>query len=51
MAGAQYNLGAMYLEGRGVAKDDDAGIDWLRQAAEQGHANARKIIDQINAGS
>ena len=49
--GAQYNLGAMYLEGRGVAKDMDAGLELLHKAADQGHANAQKIIDQVSAGS
>ena len=50
-SGAQFNLGAMYLEGRGVAKDMDAGLELLHKAADQGHTNAQKIIDQISAGS
>ena len=32
----QRNLGFMYAEGRGVAKDDAQAADWFRKAAEQG---------------
>jgi len=35
-AGAQYNLGIMYHEGRCVTQDDKAAIKWLTKAAEQG---------------
>ncbi len=37
-AKAQHNFGLMYLQGRGAAKNESKGIDWLRKAAEQGVA-------------
>ena len=40
-AGAQYNLGNAYSDGRGVPKDDRQAVVWWRKAAEQGHANAQ----------
>ena len=45
-AGAQFNLGVMYANGRGVKQDDFEAVKWYRKAAEQGHANA-----QANLGS
>ncbi len=35
LAEAQHDLGAMYLTGRGVAKDEVQAIAWYRKAAEQ----------------
>ena len=43
-AGAQYNLGAMYLNGWGVPQDDAAAVKWYRKAADQGHADAQFIL-------
>lgn len=40
-AGAQFNLGLMYAEGRSVPEDHAAAVDWYRMAAEQGHAEAQ----------
>ncbi len=40
-AEAQYNLGGMYAEGRGVAQDYGEATKWFRKAAEQGHAEAQ----------
>lgn len=37
---AQCNAGLMYLTGRGVEKDEIAGLDWLRKAAELGNSTA-----------
>ena len=37
---AQYNLGAMYSNGEGVAQDYKEAIQWYRLAAEQEHPNA-----------
>ena len=37
-ATAQANLGIMYRDGRGVAKDDAQAVQWYRKAAEQGNA-------------
>lgn len=41
---AQFNLGVMYFQGDGVAKDDAAATNWFRKAAEQGHATAQTIL-------
>ena len=43
---AQYNLGEMYRNGKGVPQDDAEAVKWFRKAAEQGNANA-----QFNLGS
>jgi len=40
-AQAQYNLGLMYANGRGVAKDDGQALAWYQKAADQGHAAAQ----------
>ena len=37
VAGAQFNLGVMYAEGRGVPQDDAEAARWYRLAAEQGY--------------
>ena len=38
---AQFNLGLMYVNGYGVAKDDTKAVYWYRKAAEQGEAYAQ----------
>jgi TPR repeat protein len=38
---AQYNLGVMYANGRGVPQDDKTAVKWYRLAAEQGYAAAQ----------
>jgi TPR repeat protein len=38
---AQFNLGTLYLKGRGVAADASAAVGWFRKAAEQGQAMAQ----------
>ena len=43
-AAAQYNLGLMYLEGKGVAQNDAQAAIWTRKAAEQGHPGAQKTL-------
>ncbi|MUK41517.1 hypothetical protein GNP61_08070 [Aliivibrio fischeri] len=40
-ASAQYNLGVMYANGKGVTKDDKQAVNWYRKAAEQGYAFAQ----------
>jgi TPR repeat protein len=40
-ADAQYNLGVMYDEGRGVLQDDKTAVKWYTLAAEQGQAHAQ----------
>ncbi len=44
-AGAMYNLGSMYQEGRGVAQDDAEAVRWYRKAADAG----RKAADAGDA--
>ena len=44
--GAQFNLGIMYMSGRGVEQDDTEAFGWFRKAAEQGDAEG-----QINLGA
>ena len=40
-AKAQFNLGVMYADGRGVKQDDVEAVKWFRKAAEQGDADAQ----------
>ena len=37
----QFNLGFVYDNGEGVAKDDVEAVKWYWRAAEQGHAKAQ----------
>ena len=46
-AGAQFNLGFMYANGRGVAKDEVEAVKWLRKAADQGNANAQSNLGNM----
>jgi hypothetical protein len=41
LAQAQYALGIMFYEGRGVAQSDVEATRWYRKAADQGHAQAQ----------
>ena len=41
---AQFNLGASYTEGRGIAQNYPAAADWYRKAADQGFANAQNNL-------
>ena len=38
---AQYNIGCMYADGKGVLEDDKAAVKWFQKAAEQGYADAQ----------
>ena len=40
-ASAQFNLGLMYNNGRGVPQDDKTAVKWYALAAEQGDADAQ----------
>jgi uncharacterized protein len=42
---AQYSLGVMYANGRGVPRDDAQAIAWYRKAAEQGLDAARAELE------
>ncbi|HHF3866822.1 TPA: tetratricopeptide repeat protein, partial [Haemophilus influenzae] len=41
---AQFNLGNMYHDGRGVKQDDVESVKWYRKAAEQGNVYAQFIV-------
>ncbi len=41
---AQFNLGFMYNNGRGVPRDYTKAVSWYRKAAEQGHARAQNNL-------
>jgi len=43
-ADAQFDLGRMYYEGRGVVKDDAQAVAWYRKAAAQGLADAQNSL-------
>jgi len=40
-AKAQYNLGVIFANGKGVPKNDGEAVKWYREAAEQGHAGGQ----------
>src|SRR6185369_15612676 len=48
-AQAQGDLGWMYADGEGVAKDDTAAVLWYRKAAEQGLASAQHNLGWMYA--
>ena len=43
-ASAQFSLGFMYVNGRGVAKDAAEAAKWYRKAADQGYADAQSSL-------
>jgi len=43
-AEAQWFLGSMYYQGKGVPQDDQEAVRWYRQAAEQGDADAQNTL-------
>ncbi len=47
LADAQYDLGLMYVDGKGVVEDDMQGAHWLHKAADQGHANAQYRLGRM----
>lgn len=46
-AGAQYNLGLMYYEGKGVRQDYHKTVEWLTVAANQGDAEAQNNLGMM----
>jgi len=42
--GAQYNLGYMYSNGKGIAQDYAEAVRWYKLAAEQGDAGAQRNL-------
>ncbi len=45
-ARAQYGLGLMYMNGEGVAKNDQEAVKWYRKSAAQGYVKARSVLAQ-----
>ena len=43
-ARAQYELGVMYFNGRGVARDSVTGFAWAKKAADQGFAPGENMV-------
>jgi len=46
-AEAQYQLGVMYLEGKGVMENSDKALEWISIAASQRHPEAVKVYEYI----
>ncbi|KAF8928216.1 hypothetical protein BGZ58_009806, partial [Dissophora ornata] len=46
-ANAQYNLGFMYRNGKGVPQDYSKAMEWYLKAANQGHASAQFNISAM----
>ena len=46
-AGAQYQLGMMFYTGNRVGKNEDTAVNYFRKAAEQGHPEAKKMLETI----
>jgi TPR repeat protein len=46
-AEAAFNIAWIYLNGRGVARDDANGAAWLRLAAERGHPLAGRLLERL----
>jgi len=47
---AQYNLGVMYRDGYGTAKNCTKAKEWLLKAAKQGHVDAQYNYGQMHHG-
>ena len=46
---AQFRIGVMYVEGRGVPEDAVEAAAWFRLAAEQGDASAQNNLGRMHA--
>ena len=46
---AEHNLGAMYNNGHGVARDTTEAVRWLERAASKGHENAKSALAKISS--
>lgn len=49
-AQAQFNLGWMYANGRGVARDDGLAAYFFNLAAQQGHVQAKNVLRLVGSG-
>lgn len=43
-SGAQYSIGLLFRDGKGVPKDEKRALLYFQKAAEQGHANAQLLV-------
>ena len=50
MAAAQYNLGVLCIEGKGVEYNVEAAKYWFAKSAEQGHELAKTNLQKLEAG-
>ena len=46
---AEYRLGLMYLEGRGVTQSRDKAVRWFRSAAQKGHDQAAAALERLES--
>ena len=46
---AQFRLGVVYEDGRGVEQSDEGGVLWYRQATKQGNADAAQSCLEVEA--
>ncbi len=46
--GAQYNLGLMYLKGKGVPRDPLIGLEWIAKVADSGDKKAHELLQRID---
>jgi len=37
----------LYVDGKGVVKDEKRGVEWMRKAAEQGDANGQDSLNEM----
>ena len=49
-AEAQYRIGTLFAEGRGVQRNDETAVTWFRRAAEHGNAMAQYNLGASYAG-
>ena len=45
----EFRLGFMYLKGRGVERDVDEALSYLKKAADKGHLKAKEIYDRVSS--
>ena len=48
VAQAQFNVGEIYLDGKGVPTNETEGLKWLQFAAEQGYAEAQNTLGNLH---
>ncbi len=48
-ARAQFHLGGLYMEGRGVARDNVAAYAWLKRALDRGYSPEQALLKQLTS--